>query len=67
MPLHGFPTSSNMFRNLIPALAGRWHLIAPDLPGFGFSAMPPRGTYTYGSSGFAEAVNGLLEQLGVQR
>src|SRR4051812_40200620 len=40
--LHGFPTSSNMFRNLIPALADRYHVIAPDYPGFGHSDMPDR-------------------------
>ena len=40
--LHGFPTSSHMFRNLIPALAGRYHVIAPDLPGFGFTDAPDR-------------------------
>src|SRR5438105_3198378 len=40
--LHGFPTSSQMFRNLIPALADRHHLVAPDYPGFGHSSMPPR-------------------------
>ncbi len=38
--LHGFPTSSQMFRNLIPALAGRFHLVAPDYPGFGNSSVP---------------------------
>ena len=38
--LHGFPTSSHMFRSLIPALADRYHLVAPDLPGFGFSDVP---------------------------
>jgi len=40
--LHGFPTSSHMFRNLIPALADRFHVVAPDLPGFGFSEAPDR-------------------------
>ena len=40
--LHGFPTSSHMFRNLIPALADRYHVVAPDLPGFGFSDAPDR-------------------------
>ncbi|MET3313860.1 poly(3-hydroxybutyrate) depolymerase [Bradyrhizobium japonicum] len=40
--LHGFPTSSHMFRNLIPALADRYHVIAPDYPGYGQSDMPPR-------------------------
>ena len=44
--LHGFPTSSHMFRNLIPALADRYHVVAPDLPGFGFSrdARPQAGS-----------------------
>ena len=41
--LHGFPSASHMFRDLIPLLADRWHIIAPDLPGFGKSDMPPRG------------------------
>jgi pimeloyl-ACP methyl ester carboxylesterase len=42
--LHGFPTSSQMFRNLIPALADRYRVLAPDYPGFGHNSMPPRGT-----------------------
>ena len=41
--LHGFPTSSHMFRELIPALADRYHVVAPDLPGFGFTEVPARG------------------------
>ena len=41
--LHGFPTSSHMFRNLIPILADRYHVVAPDLPGFGFTAAPDNG------------------------
>ena len=45
--LHGFPTSSHMFRNLIPVLAERYHVIAPDLPGFGFSDAPHRKTFRY--------------------
>jgi pimeloyl-ACP methyl ester carboxylesterase len=45
--LHGFPTSSHMFRNLIPALADRYHLIAPDYPGFGQSDMPDRAAFEY--------------------
>src|SRR5262249_11328095 len=45
--LHGFPTSSQMFRNLIPALADRYHLVAPDYPGFGHSSMPSRGKFSY--------------------
>jgi pimeloyl-ACP methyl ester carboxylesterase len=45
--LHGFPTSSHMFRDLIPALAGEQHVVAPDLPGFGFSAAPDRAQFKY--------------------
>ena len=45
--LHGFPTAGHMFRDLIPQLADRFHVIAPDLPGFGQSDMPDRGTFTY--------------------
>jgi pimeloyl-ACP methyl ester carboxylesterase len=43
--LHGFPTSSHMFRDLIPLLADRYHLIAPDYPGFGYSARPEVGEF----------------------
>src|SRR5215472_4209586 len=43
--LHGFPTSSHMFRNLIPLPEDRYHVIAPDLPGFGFSDAPPAGVF----------------------
>ena len=45
--LHGFPTSSHMFRNLIPALAGTYHVVAPDLPGFGFTESPGRKQFRY--------------------
>src|SRR5215813_7385224 len=45
--LHGFPTSSHMYRDLIPLLADRYHVIAPDLPGFGNTASPPRGRFDY--------------------
>lgn len=45
--LHGFPTSSHMFRGLIPLLADRYHLVAPDLPGFGFTEAPDRGSFKY--------------------
>lgn len=65
--LHGFPTSSHMFRNLIPALADRYHVIAPDYPGFGHSDMPNRATFAYTFDRFAELVDGLLDQLGVTR
>jgi pimeloyl-ACP methyl ester carboxylesterase len=45
--LHGFPTSSHMFRNLIPELAGDYHIVAPDLPGFGFSDLPDHKSFAY--------------------
>jgi len=65
--LHGFPTSSHMFRHLIPALADRYHLIAPDYPGFGQSDMPDRRTFAYTFDRFARLVEGLLDRLGVKR
>ncbi len=65
--LHGFPSSSHMYRNLIPALADRYRVIAPDLPGFGLSAMPSIGSFDYGFASFAHVVDGLLEQLGARR
>jgi pimeloyl-ACP methyl ester carboxylesterase len=65
--LHGFPTSSHMFRNLIPALADLYHLIAPDYPGYGQSDMPDRSKFAYTFDRFAELVDGLLDQLSVAR
>jgi pimeloyl-ACP methyl ester carboxylesterase len=65
--LHGFPTSSHMFRNLIPALADRYRVIAPDYPGFGQSAVPDRAQFDYTFARFADLTHGLLEQLGVKR
>jgi len=63
--LHGFPSSSHMYRNLIPALADTYRVIAPDLPGFGLSAAPPPGSYEYSFAAFADVVDGLLAALGV--
>ncbi|MGO4127722.1 alpha/beta fold hydrolase [Inquilinus sp. YAF38] len=65
--LHGFPTSSHMFRNLIPALADRYRVIAPDYPGFGQSAMPDHREFTYSFGHYADLMDGLLGQLGVRR
>jgi pimeloyl-ACP methyl ester carboxylesterase len=65
--LHGFPTSSHMFRNLIPALADRYRVIAPDYPGYGQSDMPDRAKFAYTFDRFAELVDGLLDQVGVSR
>ena len=64
--LHGFPTSSNMFRNLIPALADRYHVIAPDYPGFGHSDMPDRAKFEYSFAHFAAITDTLLTRLDVQ-
>src|ERR1700756_1030947 len=63
--LHGFPTSSHMFRNLIPALADRYYVVAPDYPGFGESAAPDHKTFAYTFAHYADIVDGLLAQLGV--
>jgi pimeloyl-ACP methyl ester carboxylesterase len=65
--LHGFPTSSHMFRNLIPALADGYHVIAPDYPGFGQSDMPDHATFDYTFAHFTDLVDGLLDHLGEQQ
>jgi pimeloyl-ACP methyl ester carboxylesterase len=65
--LHGFPTSSHMFRNLIPALADRYHVLAPDYPGYGQSDMPDRKTFAYSFDRYADLVEQLLSKLGVKR
>ncbi|WP_238312829.1 alpha/beta fold hydrolase [Methylobacterium crusticola] len=65
--LHGFPTSSHMFRNLIPLLADRYRVIAPDYPGFGQSASPDRAGFAYGFGRYADLMDGLLRHLGVTR
>jgi pimeloyl-ACP methyl ester carboxylesterase len=65
--LHGFPTSSHMYRNLIPALADRYHVIAPDYPGFGQSDVPDRRTFNYTFARYAELIDALLTQVGAQR
>ena len=65
--LHGFPTSSHMFRNLIPVLAHRYRVIAPDYPAFGQSGTPDRREFTYSFARFAELMDGLLNQLDVAR
>jgi pimeloyl-ACP methyl ester carboxylesterase len=60
--LHGFPTSSNMFRNLISRLSGSFHIIAPDYPGYGFSSMPDRTQFSY----TFEKMTDLVEQLTIK-
>jgi pimeloyl-ACP methyl ester carboxylesterase len=64
--LHGFPTSSHMFRNLIPALADKYRVIAPDYPGYGQSDMPDRGKFAYTFDRVAELVDGLLDRIGAK-
>ena len=65
--LHGFPTSSHMFRNLIPALADRYHLVAPDLPGFGFSYTPDRKKFRYSFENLAKVIDLFTQTIGIER
>ena len=65
--LHGFPSASHMFRELIPLLADRFHLIAPDLPGFGTSDMPARGDFAYTFEHITDVIDRLTEMLGLDR
>ncbi|MDO1582579.1 alpha/beta fold hydrolase [Rhizobium oryzicola] len=65
--LHGFPSSSHMFRDLIPLLAERFHLIAPDLPGFGLSEIKPRKTFTYTFDALARVIGRFTEVIGLDR
>jgi pimeloyl-ACP methyl ester carboxylesterase len=63
--LHGFPTSSNMFRNLIPRLAPAFHVVAPDYPGFGQTSMPSHKEFAYTFENLTNVVEQLVEQLGL--
>ena len=65
--LHGYPTSSHMFRNLIPALAEQFHLVAPDYPGFGYSSMPAVDKFDYTFDHLAEVIAGFIDAIGLQR
>jgi pimeloyl-ACP methyl ester carboxylesterase len=65
--LHGFPTASHMFRELIPALSDRFHLVAPDLPGFGQSDMPSRDKFDYTFARLAEVIERFTEVVGLAR
>ncbi len=64
--LHGFPSSSHMFRDLIPRLAARFHVVAPDYIGFGHSAAPAPNEYSYTFDNLAQTTQGLLDQIGVR-
>ncbi|MBQ7214509.1 MAG: alpha/beta hydrolase [Synergistaceae bacterium] len=65
--LHGFPSSSHMFRDLIPMLEDDFYLIAPDYPGFGQSDMPSREEFTYTFDNIAEIVDGFISAIGLER
>lgn len=65
--LHGFPCASHMFRDLIPLLADRYRLIAPDLPGFGKTRAPARGSFPYTFDSLAHVIEGFVEAIGLDR
>jgi pimeloyl-ACP methyl ester carboxylesterase len=65
--LHGFPTSSQMFRNLIPQLSDRYHLVAPDYPGFGASSAPPVDKFNYTFDNLADVIDELAQTLKLER
>src|SRR5262249_290991 len=65
--LHGFPTAGHMFPDLIPLLAAQLHLVAPDLPGFGQSAMPTDGSFTYTFGNLARVIGRFTEAIGLAR
>ena len=65
--LHGFPTSSHMFRNLIPALADKYHVVAPDYPGYGFSSMPAVDDFDYSFDNVARIIEKFTDEIGLDR
>ena len=65
--LHGFPASSFMYRELIPRLADQFHVIAPDLPGFGFTEVPEERKYTYSFDSLAKTMEAFTDALGLKR
>ena len=65
--LHGFPSASHMFRDLIPQLSGRYRVIAPDLPGFGQSAQPARDVFQYTFENYAHVIDRFTEIVGLRR
>jgi pimeloyl-ACP methyl ester carboxylesterase len=65
--LHGFPTSSQMFRNLIPLLADEYHVVAPDYPGYGHSSMPSRDQFPYTFDNLAKVIDEFTEKVGLSK
>jgi len=65
--LHGFPTSSHMFRELIPALADQYHLVAPDYPGYGYSSMPGVDEFDYSFDNIARLIEKFTDEIGLDR
>jgi pimeloyl-ACP methyl ester carboxylesterase len=65
--LHGFPTSSHMFRDLIPLLADRFHIVAPDLPGFGFTQVRSEPAFRYSFDSLAKVIEGFTDAIGLKR
>jgi pimeloyl-ACP methyl ester carboxylesterase len=65
--LHGFPTSSQMFRNLIPQLGDQYRVIAPDYPGYGHSSMPPRDRFAYTFDNLATIIDRFTEAVGMTK
>lgn len=65
--LHGYPSSSHMFRELMPLLASRYHVIAPDLPSFGFTEVPDERNYAYTFDSFAKTVEAFVDALGITK
>lgn len=65
--LHGFPSSSHMYRELIPLLADRYRVVAPDLPGFGFTEVPATRKYVYNFANLAKSIDAFTEMLGLNR
>jgi len=65
--MHGYPSAGHMFRDLIPRLADRFHLIAPDMPSFGQSAMPDRDSFTYTFEALTDVIEGFTDKVGFDR